>query len=151
MFNVNDATKEQFEEITLEVRRVTRVTTWWRRLSFRAVVVIWDKKWKVWIWIAKAQDVTSARQKASHEAYKNIFTVPVVNSDTIPYKIDFKYKSAIIKLIPAASGTWLKAWSSVRTILEIAWYNNVLSKIVWTNNKLNNALATIYALSKFKK
>lgn len=139
-----------FEELLLEVRRVTRVTTWWRRLSFRAVVLVWDRKWKIWLWISKAWDVSSALQKAIHEAYKNIVDVNIVWNNTIPYQTTIKYKSAIVKILPASAGTWLKAWSSVRSVLDIAWYSNVLSKIIWTNNRLNNALATIMALSKFK-
>lgn len=143
--------EKAFEELLLEVRRVTRVTTWWRRLSFRAVVIIWDRKWKIWLWISKAQDVSSALQKAIHEAYKNIVEVSIVKDNTVPYPVTFKYKSAVIKILPASAGTWLKAWSSVRSVLDLAWYNNVLSKIIWTNNRLNNALATIFAISQFKK
>lgn len=141
---------KQFDEVMLEVRRVTRVTTWWRKLSFRAVIIVWDRKGKIGIWIAKSLDVAWAVRKATHEAYKNIVEVPVTGADTVPYAISHKYKSAVIKLLPATWGTWLKAWSSVRSVLELAWYNNILSKIVWTNNKLTNALATIGALSRFK-
>lgn len=36
-------------------------------------------------------------------------------------------------------------------MLDIAGYTNILSKIVGTNNKLNNVLATIKALSSFKQ
>lgn len=143
-------TKKEFEELLLEVRRVTRVTTWGRRLSFRATVLVWDKKWKIWIWLSKWWDVTSAVKKASNEAYKNMFLVPITRSDTVPYPISLNYKACFIKLLPASAGTGLKAWSSVRSVLELAWYWNVLSKIVWSNNKLNNALATIKALSKYK-
>jgi ribosomal protein S5 len=39
----------------------------------------------------------------------------------------------------------------VRRVLELAGYKNILSKIVGTNNKLNNAKAAIIALSTFKK
>lgn len=142
--------EKQYEELLLEVRRVTRVTTGWRRLSFRATIVVGNKKWKIGLWVSKAIDVATAVKKATHEAYKDIKDVPVVGSDTVPYPITFKHKSAIIKLIPAAAGTWLKAGSSVRSVLDLAGYSNILSKIVGTNNKLNNALATIYALSSFK-
>ncbi len=145
-----DKKEKQFEERLLEVRRVTRVTKWWRQLAFRAVMVVWDKKWKIWLWIAKSQDVIWAIQKATHDAYKNVKNVPIVWAESVPYLKTFKYKSAVVRLIPAWPGTWLKAWSSVRSVLELAWYNNILSKIIWTNNKLNNALATITALSLYK-
>lgn len=35
-------------------------------------------------------------------------------------------------------------------VLELAGYNNILSKIQGTNNKLNNAIATVQALSSYK-
>ncbi len=143
--------KKEFDEVLLEVRRVTRVTTWWRQLSFRAIVLIWNKKWKVALWVAKWSDVAIAVQKATREAYKSIIEAPITDALSVPYEQVTKYKAAVVKLIPAAQGTGLKAWSSVRMVLELAGYNNILSKIMWTNNKLNNAIATIRALGTFKQ
>ncbi len=143
--------EKQFEEKLLEVRRVNRVTKWWRQLAFRAVMLIWDRNWKIWLGIAKAQDVVWAIEKATHDAYKNIKNVPIADkAKSVPYWKTHKYKSAVVRLIPAWPGTGLKAWSSVRSVLELAWYNNILSKIIWTNNRLNNALATINALYLYK-
>ena len=143
--------KKEFDEVLLEVRRVTRVTTWWRQLSFRAIIIIGNKKGKLWLWVAKWSDVSIAVQKATREAYKNVITAPITDADSVPYEITHKYKAAVVKLIPASSGTWLKAWSSVRRVLELAGYNNILSKIMWTNNKLNNAIATLQALGAYKQ
>ena len=143
--------KKEFDEVLLEVRRVTRVTTWWRQLSFRAIVLIWNRKGKIGIGVAKWSDVSIAVRKATREAYKSVVETPITDSQSVPYEQVKKFKSAVVKLIPAAQGTWLKAWSSVRMVLELAWYNNILSKIMWTNNKLNNAIATVQALSSFKK
>ena len=142
--------KKEFEELLLEVRRVTRVTTGWRRLSFRATILVWNRKGKIWLGISKGNDVASAVQKASHEAYKNMFDVPLTKNNTVPYPISLKYKACLVKLIPASDGTWLKAGSSIRSVLELAGYSNILSKMVWSNNKLNNALATIRALAAYK-
>ena len=142
--------KKEYDELLLEVRRVTRVTTWWRRMSFRATVLVWNRKWKVGIWTSKWPDVTVAVQKAANEAYKNLIKVTITKASTVPYPTTLKYKACSVRLIPALSGTWLKAWSSVRSVLELAWYQNVLSKIMWSNNKLNNAIATVMALSTYK-
>jgi hypothetical protein len=79
-----------------------------------------------------------------------MFFVPITATKTVPYPMTNKYKSCLVKIIPATPGTWLKAGSSVRSVLELAWYENILSKIVWSNNKLNNALASIQALSNCK-
>lgn len=142
--------KKEFEELLLEVRRVTRVTTWGRRLSFRATILVWNKKGKIGLGISKGNDVASAVQKASHEAYKNLFDVPLTKHNTVPYPISMKYKACLVKLLPASEGTWLKAGSSIRSVLELAGYSNILSKMVGSNNKLNNALATIRALASYK-
>jgi len=143
--------EKKFEEVLLEVRRVTRVTTGWRQMSFRATMLVGNRKWKIGIGSAKGQDVISAIRKATHEAYKNVVDVTITDTGSIPYARYIKYKSAKVKLLPAAPGTWLKAWSSVRRVLELAGYTNILSKIVGTTNRLNNAKAAIKALSTFKK
>ena len=141
--NRREKPKKEFDELLLEVRRVTRVTTGGRRLSFRATILIGNKKGKIGLGISKGNDVASAVQKASHEAYKNIFEVPLTKNDTVPYPITQKFKACLVKLLPASEGTGLKAGSSIRSVLELAGYSNILSKMVGSNNKLNNALATI--------
>ncbi len=79
-----------------------------------------------------------------------MFEVPLTKNDTVPYPISLKYKACVVKLLPASEGTGLKAGSSIRSVLELAGYSNILSKMVGSNNKLNNALTTIRALSAYK-
>lgn len=142
--------KKEFEELLLEVRRVTRVNTWGRQLSFRAIILVGNKNGKIGLGVSKGWDVQIAVRKATNEAYKNMKVIPITEWGTIPYETTFKYKAAIIKMLPASTGTGLKAGSALRSVLELAGYTNILSKIMGTNNKLNNALATIMALSTFK-
>lgn len=142
--------KKEFNESLIEVRRVTKVTTWWRRMAFRATMLIWDGKGKVGVGVAKGADVSIAVKKATREAYKNVVNVPITKANTVPYTITAKFKACRVKLIPASSGTGLKAGSSVRQVLELAGYENVLSKIIGSNNKLNNVLATLTALTSYK-
>ena len=139
-----------FEESLLEVRKVTKVTTGWRRMRFRATVLVWDRGWNIGIGVGKGTDVAIAVSKATHDAYKNITQVPVTKSGSVPYQVNCKYKSCLVTLRPASSGTWLKAGSSVRIVLELAGYSNILSKVIGSNNALNNALAVVSQLMKFK-
>ncbi|MEI6425815.1 MAG: 30S ribosomal protein S5 [Candidatus Absconditabacteria bacterium] len=145
-----DKTKKEFDELLLEVRRVTRVTTGGRRMSFRATVLVGNRKGKIGVGTAKGADVTIAVSKASREAYKNIVDVPLTKANTVPYETTTKYKSCLVKLLPAKGGTGLKAGSAVRSVLELAGYENMLSKIIGSNNKLNNAIVTIIALGNYK-
>lgn len=140
-----------FEEKLLEVKRVTKVTTWWRVLSFRATILIWNKQWVIGLWVWKWSDVTIAIKKATRNAYKQQYTIPLTDQWSVLYPLEYKYKSCIVRLLPAAPGTWLKAWSSVRLVLELVWCTNILSKIIGSNNILNNALATIRLLSSYKQ
>ncbi len=145
-----DKVKKEFDELLLEVRRVTRVTTGGRKLSFRATVIVGNKKGKIGIGTDKGLDVSSAVSKASREAYKNMFLVPITENKTVPYILTTKFKACRVRLLPASPGTGLKAGSSVRAILELAGYENILSKIIGSNNKLNNALTTLRALASYK-
>ena len=148
--NHREKPKKEFDELLLEVRRVTRVTTGGRRMSFRATILVGNRKGKIWLWSAKGNDVAGAVSKATNEAYKALFQVPVTKGDTVPYELTYKYKSSKVRLLPASEGTWLKAGSSIRSVLELAGYSNILSKMIGSNNKLNNALATILALASYK-
>ncbi len=142
--------KKEFEEKMLEVRRVTRVTTGGRQLSFRATMLIGNKNGKVGLGIAKGNDVQTAVSKATHDAYKNIVEVSITKDWTVPYPMVKKFRAAMLKLVPAKPGTGLKAGSSVRSVLELAGFTNMLSKIVGTNNILNNALLAIDMVSSYK-
>lgn len=139
-----------FEESLLEVRKVTKVTTGWRRMRFRAIVLVWDRSWHIGLGIGKGNDVAIAVGKATHDAYKNVRDVSITKSGSVPYMVTNKYKACYVTLRPAGPGTWLKAWSSVRTVLELSGFSNILSKIIGSNNPLNNAIATINALTSFK-
>jgi small subunit ribosomal protein S5 len=145
-----DKPQKEFDEVMLEVRRVTRVTTGGRQLSFRAIILVGNRKGKIGIGIAKWADVQIAVSKATRDAYKNVVDVPLTEKGTIPYQVANKYKGAQVKLIPAAPGTGLKAGSSVRMVLDLVGCTNILSKIMGSPNKLNNALATVEALWTFK-
>jgi small subunit ribosomal protein S5 len=52
---------------------------------------------------------------------------------------------------PASKGTGLIAWGAMRKVLMVAWYKDVLAKRYGSTNLINNARATIKALSSFKK
>jgi small subunit ribosomal protein S5 len=52
---------------------------------------------------------------------------------------------------PASKGTWIIAWGAVRKVLMVAWYTDVLAKRYGSTNLINNARATIKAITSFKK
>lgn len=142
--------RKEFNEELLSIDRVTRVTAWGRQLRFRAVMVIWDGKGKVGLWTGKSWEVVDAIAKAVKDAKKNLTPIDV-STWTVPYDIKVKYKSASVMLHPASEWTWVIAGWAVRKILTVAWFKNVLAKRYWSTNKINNARATIKALTSYKK
>lgn len=50
-----------------------------------------------------------AVRKATRDAHKHIVKTFITDSLSVPYETVSKYKSARVKLIPAAQGTGLKA------------------------------------------
>src|SRR3989344_8554159 len=94
----------EFEETTLSLDRVTRVVAGGRRMRFRAIVVIGNKKGKVGLGTGKANEVRNAVEKAAKDAKRHMVRVPIVNG-TIPHEVEVKFKAARIRLIPAREGT----------------------------------------------
>jgi small subunit ribosomal protein S5 len=138
------------EDRVITVDRVSRTQKGGRRLRFRALVVVGDRKGSVGLGIGKSNEIASAVAKATYNAKKRIVTVPIVRH-TIPHEITYKFDTAKVMLKPAGVGTSVIAGGSVRPILELAGIENVVGKcLTRTTNKLNNAYATIGALASLK-
>lgn len=142
--------KDEFESKVLDLARVTRVTAGGKKMSFRATVVVGNKMGRVGVGVAKGLDVAQAVEKATRLAKKNLISVPIVE-DTIPHETYAKFGPAEVLLRPQRKGRGLVAGGTVRIICTLAGIKNVSSKILGrTGNKINNARATILALSKLK-
>lgn len=148
--NSESERKDEFDQRIVDLARVTRVMAGGKRMRFRVCVAIGDKKGKIGIGMGKGADVTLAVNKAVNDAKKNIIEVPMVN-ETIPHEIHEKFGAAKLLFKPAAKGRGVIAGGAVRIILELSGIKNITSKILGTNNKINNAKCTINALKKLKK
>ena len=142
--------KSEFEEVVVEVDRVTRVVKGGRRLRFRALVVVGDRKGRVGAGVAKGQEVQTAVQKAVLVAKKNLVTVPLTENGSIPHEVLECYGASRIFLKPAAEGTSVIAGGAVRSVVTLAGIQNILSKSLGSNNKMNVVMATMNALKRFK-
>lgn len=64
--------------------------------------------------------------------------------------MELKDHSAKVVILPASDGTGCIAGGAVRAVLELAGIKNCLSKRLGTRTLLNNARATVKALSQLK-
>jgi len=142
--------KPEFEQSIVDLARVTRVTKGGKHLSFRALVLIGDRKGRVGYGVEKGADVQIAVDKAVKQAHKNIIFVPF-DKKTIPHRVEAKFKAGKVMIKPAPQGSGIIAGSSIRTVLELAGVPNASAKMLGkSNNKMSNVKATFVALSSFK-
>ena len=137
---------KQFEEVVINIDRVSRVVKGGRRFRFKALVVVGDRKAKVGVGVAKGADVQAAVQKATDVAKKHMTTI-ALDGDTVPHDSEIRFSGAQVLLKPAAPGTGIIAGGVVRTIIGVTGIRNLLSKSLGSTNKVNIAYATIGALT----
>ncbi len=135
----------ELKEKVVAINRVAKVVKGGRTFRFSAVVVVGDSNGHIGVGNGKAAEVPDAIRKAMQEAKKNLITVPVVGT-TIPHEYVGKFGSANVMLKPAAEGTGVIAGGSVRSVLELAGYKDIRTKVIGTNNPRNVVYATINAL-----
>ena len=139
--------KIKYEEKIVQIKRVTKVVKGGKIMTFRAIVILGDNKQKVGVGIGRAEDVNLAIEKAILNGKKNLINVPLTLNFSIPHVIKASFGASKIMLRPATPGTGVIGGGSVRTVLELAGIKNVVTKQFGSSNILNNAKATILALT----
>lgn len=142
--------RSEFDQMTLDVRRVARVMAGGRRFSFSVTVVIGDKKGRVGVGLGKGADTALAIDKAVRSAKKALITVPLTAGRSIEHDVKAKYASSIVEIIPSP-GRGVVAGSAMRAVLEYAGVTDVIAKIhTRSKNKLTIARATVEALKSLQ-
>lgn len=143
-----DRPKPEFDQKILDIRRVTRVVSGGRRMSFAVAMVIGDGKGSVGLGTGKGADTAIAINKALKSAKKSMIKIKLTKDSSLPHEVNAKYTTSRIMIMPNR-GKGLVAGSAVRDVLSIAGVKNVTSKIYsGSKNKLNNGRATMVALSQ---
>ena len=119
-------------------------------MSFRAILVVGNKKGKIGVGVGKASEIKIAIQKGLTNGRVNIILITLTNTNSIPHSAIGKFKASKLILRPSTPGSGVIAGSSMRTVLEMAGIKNILSKQLGSNNLLNNARATINGLSSLR-
>jgi len=141
--------REEFEEVVVNIGRVTKVVKGGRRFRFNALMVVGNKKGVVGYGFGKAKEVPDAIKKAVEDAFKNLVQVELKGT-TISHDIEVKYNASKIILKPAREGAGVKAGGAARPVLELAGVKDILSKQLGSTNPSNVVRATVKALTSLK-
>jgi small subunit ribosomal protein S5 len=147
---IKSSTREKWNERVIQINRVTKVCKGGKKLSFRAVVVVGNEAGQVGVGVGKADDVINAITKGITDARRQVITVPITKTNSIPHLSIGHFGACQALIKPANEGTGVIAGSSIRTVLELAGVKNILAKQIGPNNILNTARATICALQSLK-
>ncbi len=141
--------KDEFDQQTIDLARVTRVTKGGKQMSFRACVVVGDHKGRVGEGTGKGKDVQMAMEKAVRLAKKHVVMINLAGT-TIPHRVEAKYKATSVVIKPAPPGSGLICGGAVRTVLALAGVESASSKKFGGKNKITTVRATIEALKQLR-
>jgi small subunit ribosomal protein S5 len=76
-----------------------------------------------------------------------MINVPLTKSLSIPHEVSANYGAAKVLLKPSSLGSGVLAGGATRIVLELSGIQSISAKQLGSKNLLNNAKATIKALS----
>ena len=141
--------RDEFEKVTVNLRRVSKTVKGGRNPSFSALVVVGDKKGRVGMGINKATEVPAAMDKATKAAKKSLITVPVIEG-TIPHAVTGKFAKTSVKMLPSKQGSGLIAGGAARIVLDMAGYTDITAKIYGSTDPINVVRATLNGLKSLR-
>jgi len=129
--------------------------------TFSTMAIVGDEDGHVGIGYGRAQETLPARDKAIRQAKLNIIKVARNCSDfdcacsekhTVPYIVEGKSGSVVVKLIPAPQGTGLVVANELKKVLKLAGIEDVRSRTSGKKRTTFNLIkACIKALEKTNK
>ena len=145
-------------EDTLEVKSTQRMTGNGRKMQFRAIVLVGDKKGHFGIGAGKSEEVKPAIESAIKSAKRNIMSVPfgcgswesgAGFKNSIPISVNGRAGSVRVLLKPAPRGVGLAANEVVKKVLAAAGVKDIWSfSRGHTRSIYNTAMATADALDQ---
>jgi len=142
-------TQGELIDKVIKIRRCAAVVKGGRRFSFTALVVVGDGRGKVGWGYGKANEVPPSVEKAIKDGARNMVPIPV-EKNSIPHRVEGRFGTARVVLLPASPGTGVIAGAAVRAVCEACGIRDILTKSFGSTNPINLVKATIGALQQLR-
>lgn len=150
-----DVLLPDMESETLQIKTTQRVTDSGKRVKFRVVAVIGDRKGHVGLGVGKSDELKPAMDYAIRDAKKHMISIRTGCGSweckcsarhSVPSKTIGKEGSTVVTIKPAPRGLGLAANDVVKKVLGMAGVRDVWSSTLGGKNTYNTASATMRAL-----
>ncbi len=138
--------ESEFIEKLVAVNRVAKVVKGGRRFGFAALVVIGDGRGRVGTGHAKSKEVPDAIKKATDQAKRKMIRVPLRDGRTLHHDVKGHFGAGRVVMRTAPTGTGIIAGGPMRAVFECLGVQDVVGKVVGSNNPYNMVNATLEAL-----
>jgi len=142
-------------------RQTQKKTKEGNKPSFATYAVIGDKNGHIGVGYGKARETIPAREKSLRAAKLGLIKVrrgsgswdsSVAEPHSIPFAVEGKCGSVVVKLMPAPKGTGLVCQSEIQKILKLAGIEDIWSRTSgMTKSRINLIKATVEALKQLKQ
>ncbi|XP_010553816.1 PREDICTED: serine/threonine-protein kinase MRCK alpha [Tarenaya hassleriana] len=139
--------RKGFDVRTIDVNRVCKVTKGGRKERYTALMVCGNYEGVIGYAKAKADTAQAAMQKAYEKCFQNLHYIERHEEHTIAHAIQTSYKKTKLYLWPAPTRTGMAAGRIVKTILNLAGFKNIKSKVIGSRNPYNTVKAVLKALN----
>ena len=138
--------ENEYIERLVGINRVAKVNKGGRTFGFAAIMIVGDGKGRVGVGTGKAKEVPDAIRKASEQARRGLFRVPLREGRTLHHDTEGRYGAGKVRLRAAGPGTGIIAGGPMRAIFEALGVQDVVAKSVGSSNPHNMVKATFEAL-----
>ncbi|XP_057519597.1 uncharacterized protein LOC130800210 [Amaranthus tricolor] len=139
--------RKGFDTILINLNRTCKVTKGGQVVKYSAIVACGNYNGVVGFAKAKGPKIPVALQKAREKSFQNLHYIERYENHTIAHAIQTKYKRTKLYLWPAQASTGMIAGKTVSSVLNLAGFKNVKSKVVGSRNPYNTVKAILLALN----
>ncbi|RAL41930.1 hypothetical protein DM860_009112 [Cuscuta australis] len=139
--------RKGFDVKPICINRTSKVTKGGRIARYTALLACGNYNGVIGFAKAKGPAAPIAIQKAYEKCFQNLHYIERHEEHTIAHAVQTNYKNTKVYLWPAPTQTGMKAGRTVQTILNLAGFKNVKSKVIGSRNPHNTVKAIFKALN----